>query len=305
MKHYLALARNIILVIITVLAVIVSLSFLAPKPQPPAINSPAIAEYRQSQYVRKLLTPATFDLKMNVYISKKDMAWERMDKRICASGAGTAFTSKEKGYFLTNNHVTDPNLAETGCLYRLAKKRNVPISSLFGVRFDIEYILTNAEKISFPARVAHTFPKIDLAVLKITERNADIADVLANWKSVDFRTGSPNIIDEKVVSGKGPLIVPDEQVATMGGPLGLPFTVTTGILGSNTFFNLTNIPLVHFIAPINSGNSGGQLISLLDFKAIGMVTMSKADFEGNDRSLQSGAVPFWEIQKALKEVGMK
>jgi S1-C subfamily serine protease len=149
------------------------------------------------------------------------------------------------------------------------------------------------------------FPKSDLAVLRVTERNANIADILADWKSIDFRTGSPEGVDGKVISGKGPLVVPDEPVVTMGGPLYLPFTITKGMLGNNAFFSLAKIPLVHFTAPINSGNLGGLLISLLDFKAIGMVTMAKADFDGNDRSLQAGAVPFWEIQKALQTVDMK
>lgn len=269
------------------------------------MNAPAIAEWQQTGYTRDLLSPSTFDLKMKVYITDKNLGTIKQRERMCAYGIGTASAYKKVGYFLTNNHVVDPNLVETGCLYYLAKKRNVPISSLFGVKFRVEYILTNVEKISFPVRIAYTFPKIDLAVLNVTERNIAIADIFQNWKSVGFRTGSPHIIDGKVVSGKGPQMLPDEPVATMGGPLYLPFTMITGTLGNNTFYNLAKIPLIHFIAPINSGNSGALLISLLDFKVIGMVTMAKADFEGNDRSMQSGAVPFWEIQKALKSVGLE
>ncbi|MCK9351732.1 MAG: serine protease [Candidatus Paceibacterota bacterium] len=302
MKYYLATARNFVLVALATTALLFFIHTLEPRTQP--INAPAIAEWQQTEHVRQLMSPITFDLKMNVYAAEKDAVSQKEKTWICASGAGTVFAHKKIGHFLTNHHVIDPEYVKTGCLYNLAKERNVPISSLSRVQFRVEYFLTNADKVVFPVHVVHSFPEIDVAVLN-AEKNILTAPIYKNWKSVDFRTGSPKIVDGKIVLGKGPMVLPDEPVATMGSPLYLPFTIIKGTLGNNTFSSRSGIPLIHFIAPINSGNSGGPLISLLDFKVIGMTTMSKADYEGNDRSLQSGAVPFWEIQKALRSVGLE
>ncbi|MFA5830587.1 MAG: serine protease [Candidatus Paceibacterota bacterium] len=305
MKQYLASARNIILMLIIVWTAIFFVSFHAPKPQPAAINSPAIAEYQQSQYVRELLSPSTFTVRVKVFVSEKNKATQKEEESLCVQGVGTAYTVSENGYFSSSNHIFDPSSRQTECLESLAKNRNVPISALMGVRFKIEYIFTDANKISFPVDIVKTFPEIDLAVLKPKQKEASILQPLPpKWIPVQFRTGSPSIVDGKAVSGNGPFFAPDEPVAMMGTPLNLPFTLTKGTLGNNTFFEFGGIPFIHFVAPINSGNSGGPVISLLDFKFIGMAAATKFD-TGKYPTSQAGAIPFWEIQKALKEIDMK
>jgi S1-C subfamily serine protease len=99
------------------------------------------------------------------------------------------------------------------------------------------------------------------------------------------------------------MILPDEPIIFMGNPLDFPYTLTTGKLGNNAFRFFKNETFIHYIAATNSGDSGGPLMSLLDFKVIGMTTMAKTDHD--NITLQSGAVPFWIIQKELREVDMK
>ncbi len=292
MKYYLALARNFTLVIFTAFAIAFAVGSLK---QPPP-NAPAIAEYQQTKFARELLSPSVFSFEIKVYITEKDV------KSVCVEGVGSAFTVDEKGYFATNNHVVDVAAKEKFCTDNLAKTRNVPVSSLFGLRFDVKNFIVDSQNRHWNVDVIKTFPDSDVAVLKISNEQTN-GTPPKKWKVAEFRTGSPSIVNGKIVSGKGPYVVPDEPVIMIGTPLELPFTITKGMLGNNTFRVGGKTPYLHFIAPINSGNSGGPLVSLLDFKVIGMATMAKPDFGG--MTLQAGAVPFWEIQKVLKEVDMK
>ena len=272
------------------------------------VNAPAIAEWQQTEAVRQLLTPSVFTTHVTLFVSEKDSATQKEKEALCVQGIGTAFTVSDKGYFVTNNHAVDPTPKQTACLEKLTKERNVPASSLTGIRFRFEYTLTDNNKITFPVEIVKTFPEIDMAVLKPLQNEMGILPRLPKkWTPVTFRTGSPSVIDGKVFSVKNsktmPLIIPDERIAMMGSVLNLPYTITDGKLGNNMFYDFGKIPFIHFIAPINSGNSGGPLLSLLDFKVIGMASMSKAD--RNVPTSQAGAIPFWEIQKALKTVDMK
>ena len=298
MKYYLALARNFILIILSAFAIAFTVGTLR---QPPP-NAPAIAEYQETKFARKLLSPSVFSFEIKLYITEKDKESQKDVTSVCVEGVGSAFTVNEKGYFATNNHVVDVAAKEKFCTDNLAKTRNVSVSSLFGLKFDVKNFIVDSQNRRWNVDVIKTFPESDVAVLKISNDQTK-GTPPKKWKVAEFRTGSPHIVNGKVVSGTGPYVVPDEPIIMIGTPLELPFTITRGMLGNNTFRVGGKTPYLHFIAPINSGNSGGPVISLLDFKVIGMATMAKPDFGGMTQ--QSGAVPFWEIQKVLKQVDMK
>lgn len=273
------------------------------KPQVQApINSPAIAEYQQTQAVRELLSPSVFTLEAKLFVSETDTKTQKENRFFCAEGYGTAFAVSEKGYFITNSHVIEPESKKTACLEGLSKTRKVPISALFGSRFEIKYFLTDFQKDTFPVVIFKAFPEKDIAILKYAGKNQ-----AKRWKPGEFRFGSPSIRGGKVFSVEKsltmPLIIPDEPVITMGTPLELPFTIIEGMLGNGVFQSPSGNVFIHFIAPNNSGNSGGPLVSLLDFKIIGMTTVTKSD--NRSMSEQAGAIPFWEIIKALRTIDMK
>jgi S1-C subfamily serine protease len=275
------------------------------------INAPAIAEWQQSEHMREVMSPSTFDIEARLFFREKDPNTNKEMRTFCSEAIGGAYTVNKKGYFGTNNHIINSSHRKDACLEKLSKKRKVPIYLLTGVRFDTEYYLTSPEKLSFRVSVIKTFPKIDLAVLRIPRTWQEVGmDIFKDppkypdsFIHIEFRTGSPSIIDGKVVSGKGKYILPDEPIAFMGSPLGLPFTITTGKLGNNVFREFENVLFVHYIAPTNTGNSGGPLYSLLDFKFIGMSTMMK--FDNGHMSNQSGMIPFWQIQSALNTIKME
>jgi len=300
MKYTLALIKTILAVILSTIGTVALCFFIYTaflvlvQKTPPPINSPAIAEYQETRYVRNLLSPSVFTVEARLFVSEKNAE----KPFFCSKGYGSAFMVNEKGYFVTNNHVIDPASKQTACLEGMAKTKDIPVSSLFGVRFEIKYFLTDFEGTTFPVTIAKAFPERDLAVLKV-----DGATISQKWKPVEFRTGTPVIIDGKVTSEKGPMILPDEPIITMGTPLELTFTIARGMLGNGVFQTPDGETFIHFIAPNNSGNSGGPLFSLLDFRVIGMSTVSKAD--NQSMSEQAGAIPFWVIQKALQEVEMK
>ncbi len=300
MKYFLTIIKTAVIIcaFLSLIFFMYIALLAATKKQPIPITSPAIAEYQENKAVRELLSPSVFTAKIKVFVQEKNK------EALCTQGVGTAFTVSENGYFITNNHVVDLSSRQTEYLRTLAKKRNVPVSVLKKITFRAEYTLTDDQNRSFPVQIVQTFPKIDLAILKPSQEDKSPSVILPKqWKPVEFRTGSPNIVDGNVVSGKGPFVLRDEPIATMGTPLSLPFTITKGKLGNNTFYEFNEVPFIHFIAPINSGNSGGPLVSLLDYKVIGMTAMIKQD-HGNITE-QAGAIPFWVIQKALKEVDMK
>ena len=122
---------------------------------------------------------------------------------------GSGFFISEDGYLITNNHVVD-------------HAKTVEIAMEDGKRY--------------PARVAGTDPKTDLALLKVEGPSA--------FPFVRFAEAAPRVGD---------------WVLAMGNPFGLGGTVTAGIVSANGR-DIGAGPYDDFIqidAPINKGNSGG------------------------------------------------
>ena len=268
------------------------------------INSHAISEFQETAHAREILSPSTFYLKMDVYILSKNTVTNEETKHSCSQGIGTSFTVSEKGYFVTNKHVIDPKKAIDLCTEKTLSGENPPAWVKGKTRFDVEYSLTDSKDHSFPVSVFSIVPDMDMAVLKVDQTKIESTTSLPDkFVPVEFRSASPNIINGFVISGKGPYVLPDEPIITMGCPLYLPFTLTRGILGFNTFMSgRTNY--IHMIIPINSGNSGGPVVSLLDFKVLGMTTLSKEDSNGGITQ-QSGMISSRSIESALKKISME
>ncbi|SFV28653.1 Do family serine endopeptidase [Hyphomicrobium facile] len=122
---------------------------------------------------------------------------------------GSGFFISADGYMITNNHVVD-------------HAKTVEIAMEDGKRY--------------PAKVAGTDPKTDIALLKV-EGSSD-------FPYVRFASQAPRIGD---------------WVVAMGNPFGLGGTVTAGIVSANGR-DIGAGPYDDFIqidAPINNGNSGG------------------------------------------------
>ncbi|HET6389903.1 Do family serine endopeptidase [Hyphomicrobium sp.] len=122
---------------------------------------------------------------------------------------GSGFFISGDGYLITNNHVVD-------------HAKSVEIAMEDGKRY--------------PARVAGTDPKTDLALLKV--------EGPSEFPFVRFAEAAPRVGD---------------WVVAMGNPFGLGGTVTAGIVSANGR-DIGAGPYDDFIqidAPINKGNSGG------------------------------------------------
>jgi S1-C subfamily serine protease len=262
--------------------------------------NPYIATFEKDRVVRALMTPVTFILKEKTYAVTKQKEYE------CERSRSTAFTIKKAGYLLTNNHnVAISTETEKTCYEKIAKELNVSenLAKTMIIGLRAEYTLTNEQSRTFPVKVFHTFPKDDIAVLKIPEKETGI---IKNWEYVPFRTEAIEIVDGKVIPSPNnlpPTILKDEPVVTMGEPIGFSFTLTEGKMGNSTFTDDEGVHYAHAVIPLNGGNSGGAVISLLDIHIIGMATIVVKDHGEN--SLQSGIIPFYEIEKALKSIGIE
>ncbi|MBS0270520.1 MAG: Do family serine endopeptidase, partial [Proteobacteria bacterium] len=128
---------------------------------------------------------------------------------------GSGFFISADGYLITNNHVVD-------------HAKTVEVAMEDGKRY--------------PAKVAGTDPKTDIALLKV-EGSSD-------FPFVRFASSKPRIGD---------------WVVAMGNPFGLGGTVTAGIVSANGR-DIGAGPYDDFIqidAPINKGNSGGPTFNQL------------------------------------------
>lgn len=263
-----------------------------------------IATLEKTRTVRALLTPITFSMKQEIYAITKNVTGDTK-KILCKTYYNTSFALKTPGYFLTNYHtvaITDED--EHYCSLLLGQDTRDKNGSADTVEYSSEFTLVNSKKYSFPVSIYRIFrDKDDVAVLRISKNETDI---IKNWQYVPFRSQAIDIRDGKVIPDPDNLpasSLKDEPAITMGHPIGLHFTLTKGTFGNCIFTDDEGVQYVHVISPINGGNSGGAWLSLLDYKIIGMVAGTKND--GNDGSLQSGAIPFENIVKDLKSIGLE
>lgn len=155
-----------------------------------------------------------------------------------ATGSGIIIS--EDGYILTNNHVISSE--NTSSYYAISEATNIKIN------------LYNDENV-YDATVVGTDPYTDLAVLKI-EKEGLIPATIGN--SDTSKVG--------------------EFVMAVGNPLGMDYSVTTGIISAinrEVQSDGTTYLAIQTDAAINSGNSGGALVNA-NGEVIGINTMKLA-----------------------------
>jgi hypothetical protein len=276
--------------------------------------SPAVADFTESREIREMLSPSVYWIKTTVYVTETPEKIKLLAKKDlsgkCVGDFGTAWTVSEKGYFVTNDHVVQQKSAEETCIEKLSASLGIKKEDLAGLKFRVSYSLADSEKNFLRVNLVHSWwPLVDMALLQVDQsyqerqRNA-LGERYKEPKfvPVEFRTGSPSIVHGKVISGKGPMILPDEPVAVLGMPLFFSYVLAKGTLGPS-LFSEGKETFFQFTAPVYHGTSGAPVLSLLDRKVIGMMTLGRTD--SGSVSQIAGAVPFWVIQKALNEIDMK
>lgn len=133
---------------------------------------------------------------------------------------GSGFFIDEKGYIVTNYHVIQ---SEVDPKYEGYSRLYIKLSSNPEVRI--------------PARVVGWDPLLDLALLK-TEVDAPYV----------FSLGSSSDLDV------------GDKIYAIGSPLGLEWTMTSGIVSAANRQLLSMGPVMQIDAAINAGNSGGPII---------------------------------------------
>lgn len=143
-----------------------------------------------------------------------------------SNAGGSGIIISEDGYILTNNHVISSE--SSSYYYEIGKATSIKIN------------LYNSEE-TFDATVVGTDTYTDLAVLKIDKTGLTPA-TLGNSDNV--RVG--------------------EFVMAVGNPLGMDYSVTSGIVSAvnrEVDSEGTVYYAIQTDAPINSGNSGGALVN--------------------------------------------
>lgn len=141
-----------------------------------------------------------------------------------ATGSGIIIS--EDGYIVTNNHVISSE--STSAFYAITEATGIKVN-----------LYNDSE--SYDATVVGTDPYTDLAVLKI-EKNGLTPAVLGDSNNV--RVG--------------------EVVMAVGNPLGMDYSVTSGIVSAldrEVESDGTTFTAIQTDAAINSGNSGGALVN--------------------------------------------
>jgi len=151
-------------------------------------------------------------------------------------GLGSGIVIDEDGYILTNNHV---------------------------VRDADEILVTlSNEKKQYPAKVAGTDPRTDVALIKIEAKGL-----------------------KAITIGDSSKLKVGDIAFAIGNPLGLKQTATQGIISAlgRADLNIIGDGYENFIqtdASINKGNSGGALVDV-NGRLIGMNTAIQSNFGGN------------------------
>ena len=178
-----------------------------------------------------------------------------------ATGSGIIIS--EDGYIVTNNHVISSE--STSSFYSITEATGIKVN-----------LYNDSE--SYDATVVGTDPYTDLAVLKI-EKNELIPAVLGDSNNV--RVG--------------------EVVMAVGNPLGMDYSVTSGIvsaLNREVESDGTTFTAIQTDAAINSGNSGGALVNTKG-EVIGINTLK---FAGNGVEGIGFAIPISSTTSIINQL---
>ena len=160
-----------------------------------------------------------------------------------ATATGSGIIISEDGYIVTNNHVVSGSSSSSYSYYELSEATSVKVklnSNTYG------------DNAIFDAKIVGKDSQTDLAVLKIEKTGLTAAE---------FADSSQAVVGEFAM--------------TVGSPLGLDTTVTTGIISAvnrEVVSDGTKYICIQTDAAINSGNSGGALVNS-EGKVIGINTL--------------------------------
>lgn len=230
----------------------------------PAANATAILSTELPDLVEKVL-PGVVNISSitvqrmqpNMYGMDDFFRFWGVPKEQPQTSLGSGFIISKDGYVLTNNHV---------------------------VEHADEVIVNLLDKKSYKARIIGKDPKLDLALLRIRQKDGTVPPDLKPVTLAD---------SEKVRIA--------EPVFAVGNPFGLQHTVTTGIISAkNRTIGLG--PLDNFLqtdASINPGNSGGPLFN---FKGE-VVGINTSIFSRTGQSAGLGfSIPVNEAKASLEDL---
>lgn len=161
-----------------------------------------------------------------------------------SQGLGSGFLISSDGYIITNRHVVGKDRDVAVVLYEERKlmDKTRPLQEM-----DNKSI---GNKVRF-AKVLKTNKQRDLALLKIEGENFPYLELETDRNQ--YLTG--------------------QKVVAIGAPFGIEWSVSEGIIGAVRDDNGRDV--LQTDAAINSGNSGGPLISLESGKVLGVNTYGK------------------------------
>lgn len=172
-------------------------------------------------------------------------------------GFGSGFLIHSAGYVLTNRHVVIPPapltmLEKPGTPNEEkpdSPKDEINTQEKFGERAPTvkatTMVVETHDNRKYPAHLVTTANLNDLALIKIESNRAD-------WPTLTFSKDSEEEID-------------NTPVIALGYPMGLPLTVTSGIISGVGRHGMTKQDRSRYIqtdACINPGNSGGPLVDM-------------------------------------------
>ena len=166
---------------------------------------------------------------------------------------GTGFFIDNDGFILTNHHVIAEHVDPTYEGYSMV------------------YVTTrNDPDVEIPAKVVGFDKVFDIALLKVPVKNKDC---LVIGRSIDMSVG--------------------DKIYTIGNPIGIKYTVTSGIISNKEidFFQIGNAFQID--AAINPGNSGGPLIDERG-QVVGIVFAGIPQFDGINF-----VIPFQRVRKTI------
>lgn len=175
---------------------------------------------------------------------------------------GSGIIISEDGYIVTNNHVIS---SESSSYYAITEATGIKVN-----------LYNDSE--SYDAIVVGTDAYTDLAVLKI-EKKGLTAATLAN--TAEVKVG--------------------EFVLAVGNPLGMDYSVTSGIVSAvnrEIESEGTTFTAIQTDAAINSGNSGGALVNA-NGEVIGINTMK---FSGNGIEGIGFAIPISSATSIIEQL---